>query len=102
LPDEQSGQRAWLAGGSVNAHILATEADQVLIPQLGATLCVLLAGQQWKGPNNDCASSSLWASGERPGDWCSSTNAPASASCLDAFRFKAEFAAAAFAIIGDC
>jgi len=98
-------ERAWTTGGELQGYITTAEADKVFIDELGATLCVLLGGltDGWKGTNNDCASSDKWIAGERPaGDWCSTTDQPADASCSDAFRLKGKFAAAAFSISGDC
>ncbi len=78
-------------------------ADKVMVDELGATLCVLLAGQSWKGPSKDCQSSDTWKAGQRPeGDWCAATNAPADASCKDSYLLEGDFAAAAFKISGDC
>jgi hypothetical protein len=61
---------------------------------------VLLAGQSWKGPDKNCASSDQWKSGTKPeGDWCAATN---DASCKDAYKLEADFSASAFKITGDC
>jgi len=96
-------QRAWTPGGTLKGYITIDEADQVMIDELGATLCVLLAGQSWKGPNKDCKSSTQWAQNERPeGDWCSKTNAAADATCKDAYKLEGAFSASAFKINGDC
>lgn len=96
-------QRSWTPGGSLKGYITIEEADQVMIDELGATLCVLLAGQDWKGPNKDCKSSTKWTGGATPeGDWCSKTNAAADATCKDAYKLEGDFAAAAFKINGDC
>jgi hypothetical protein len=104
--EAQYPKRDWKTGGTLSGYILITEADQVTIPQLnGETLCVLLTGDPntWEGPNNDCASSSAWKAGQRPkGDWCSSTNAAATASCSDAYHLQANFAAQAFKVTGNC
>ena len=95
-------QRAWTTGGSLEGYITVDEADQVMVDELGASLCVLLAGLDWKGPAKDCKSSTKWASGERPaGDWCAATN-DASCADKDAYRLQGDFSAAAFKINGDC
>lgn len=98
--------RAWNNGGSLKGYITIAEADQVFVEELGMTLCVYIAGAtDWKGtePDNNCATSAKWVAGERPpGDWCSTTNQPADASCQDAWRLEGEFAAAAFGVSGDC
>ncbi|MCK6531795.1 MAG: hypothetical protein L6Q84_02390 [Polyangiaceae bacterium] len=96
-------QRAWTPGGSLKGYITVLEADKVVIDDLDSTLCVLLAGNDWKGPAKDCASDAEWVAGKRPdGDWCSQTNAPATAACKDAFKMEADFSASAFKITGDC
>ena len=38
----ESGQFAWTPAGNILAFVTIAEADQVMIPDLGATLCVLL------------------------------------------------------------
>ncbi len=96
-------ERRWTSGGTITGFITIAEADQVFVEQLSSTLCVFLAGQDWNGPNKDCKSSDKWTAGERPpGDWCSTTNAPGDASCMDAYRLEGEFAASAFPVNGDC
>ncbi|MCC6902553.1 MAG: hypothetical protein IT377_26515 [Polyangiaceae bacterium] len=96
-------QRAWTPGGSLKGYITVEEADKVVIKELGQTLCVTLAGNDWKGPAKDCKSSTDWVAGKRPdGDWCSSTNAAATATCKDAYKLEADFSASAFKITGDC
>jgi hypothetical protein len=98
--------RAWKNGGTLKGYITIAEADQVFVEELGSTLCVYIAGtEDWKGPDPDasCATSAKWVAGERPpGDWCSTTNAPADGTCQDAWRLEGEFAAAAFDVTGDC
>lgn len=106
LPDTSIDppQRLWKNGGTLYGYITIAEADAVFVEELGSTLCVFLAGAgDWKGTNDDCATSAKWQAGERPpGDWCSTTNAPADAACSDAWRLEGAFAAAAFPINGDC
>lgn len=97
--------RPWKNGGSLKGHITIAQADEVFVEELGSTLCVYLAGPDWKGPDpdNSCATSAKWIAGERPaGDWCSTTNAAADAGCSDAWRLEGEFAAAGFKVNGDC
>jgi len=104
LPDTKAipPQRSWTTGGTLEGYITVAEADQVMVAELGATLCVLLAGLDWKGPDKDCKSSTKWQSGERPaGDWCSATN-DASCAQKDSYLLKGDFAAAAFKINGEC
>lgn len=104
FPDTPNGQRLWTGGATLKGYITIDEADQVFIEDLGSTLCVFLAGvASWKGTSDDCKTSTKWMNGERPdGDWCSTTNAPADATCKDAWRLEASFSASAFKINGDC
>jgi hypothetical protein len=105
LPEETCAGRAWENGGDLNGYITVQEADQVFMDELGVTLCVWIAGigDGWKGTAGDCATSPNWLAGQRPkGDWCSTTNAPASGTCEDAWYLEAGFAASAFPVNGDC
>ncbi|MBK7580244.1 MAG: hypothetical protein IPI67_08585 [Myxococcales bacterium] len=96
-------QRTWTPGGALKGYITVDEADKVNIDTLGASLCVLLAGVSWKGPEKNCQSSDQWKAGSRPeGDWCAATNSAADASCKDAYLLAADFAASGFKINGDC
>lgn len=98
-------RRRFQAGATLKGYIRIDEADQVFIDVLDVTLCVYLAGiTKWgDGAQKSCASSAAWLGGERPaGDWCSTTNAAATADCKDAWRLEAEFAASAFKVNGDC
>lgn len=97
-------QRFWENGGTLKGFITIEEADKVFVEELDSTLCVFLAGaNEWKGSAKDCATSDNWIAGMRPdADWCSTTNAPADASCKDAWRLEGQFAGAAFQINGDC
>jgi hypothetical protein len=105
-PAESCSGRAWANGGTIDGHITISAADKVFVEELGTTLCVFLAGiSDWKGeaPTFDCATSAKWKAGEQPdGDWCSATDAPADASCKDAWRLQGHFAAAGFKVNGDC
>lgn len=96
-------ERAWTPGGTIKGYITIEEADQVFVEQLGSTLCVFLDKTFGNGPDDDCKSSAKWIAGDRPaGDWCSTTNAAADATCKDAYRLEGEFAASAFKVNGDC
>lgn len=96
LPEQPAGT-AWVTGGAIRGHIRIDEAALVRIEDLGTTLCILLAGNDYADTAQQCRD----ASGLRPeGDWCSATNS--AGGCADAFRFEAEFAASGFFVTGDC
>ena len=99
IGDEQ--HRTFLDGGHFEAFISLEEADTVLVPVLGQTLCVLLSdsapsfgdgGQPSKCKRDSTGNIVL------QGDWCSVTNQPASGGCADAMRFAGSFAASGVAI----
>ncbi len=93
----------WQNGGTITGYIGVEESDKVFVPDLNFSLCVLLAGTDWKGADGYCKSSTQWTGGARPeGDWCIATNSAATATCKDAFHLEAGFAASAYPISGDC
>jgi hypothetical protein len=95
-------QRSWTPAGTLEGYITVEEADKVWLDQLKESLCVALAGIDWKGSDGYCKTSSKWAAGERPAaDWCAATN-DASCATKDSYLLKGSFAAAAFKINGDC
>lgn len=103
-------------------YLLITELEQVFSTALGATLCAASpatpsvtggsgdAGATDAGGSRDaggarssCRGSPEWnpsdpVSGLPMGDWCAATNAPASSTCHDAYRFETFQAFAAFPI----
>lgn len=97
------GEFAWENAGELTGYITVAEADEVPVVSLNQTLCVILSGDtaRWKGPDNDCKSAED-PEGLPSGNWCSTTNAPASATCKDAFLLKTRFAASGFKIRGTC
>jgi hypothetical protein len=104
-PDTSSipPQRAWTTGAQLSGYIRVDEADQVFIDTANETLCALLAGISFKGPDGHCQTSTKWTNGDRPaGDWCAGTNQAADSSCSDAWELKGNFAVAAFKVNGDC
>jgi hypothetical protein len=105
LPDTKliPPQRAWTTNAQLAGFITIDEADLVFVKELATSLCVLIAGQDWKGPDGYCKSSTKWTGGAKPdGDWCSTTNAAADASCKDAWQLRGDFSAAGFKVTGDC
>lgn len=98
LPNQ--GELAWVNGGTLEANIVVAEADQTMINDLGYSLCVLLSGdvKAWRGPDGHCASAKGGALPQ--GDWCSTTDS--AGGCANAWHFRAQFAASATAISGQC
>jgi hypothetical protein len=86
----------WTTGGSLGGYITLDEANNVDVPQLSESLCVLLAATapvDTSNPNEKrCATDS---SGHvmATGDFCSQTNLPMG--CADSYWLSATFAASA-------
>lgn len=107
LPDEE--HPAFINGGKLSGYITLEEVDKVIVDAARMSLCLLLArslndgGDYASGaePNNTCKRDE---NGKiiAKGDWCSSTNSPATADCADAFALGGEFAASAVEITGLC
>jgi hypothetical protein len=100
-PDASHPQ--WIDGGNFAAFIVLEEADTVLVPELNETLCLLIAGGPSMQGTLGGTTMQACARGENnaiaaQGDWCSTTDAPASAGCADAMRFAGSFAASGTAI----
>ena len=91
----------FIDGARAGGFLVLAETDLIIVPQLNQSLCVLLSGNAGTygdgGSPTHCKTS---ATNEIlfQGDWCSSTNAPATASCHDALQFNAGFAASGVAI----
>ena len=95
-PDEVTPQ--FLDAGSFAAFISLEEADTVQIPLLSQSLCVLLSGDPGSYGDagkclRDAGNEIVWK-----GDWCSTTNQPATPGCADAMRFAGSFAASGVGI----
>lgn len=103
-PDTTLDETNWTTGGNLKGYITIEEAEDVYIDDLSVSLCAQIAGPTWKGkPEGKCSETDAWIAGERPeGDWCSTTNGPATADCKDAWELQAGFAASAIKINGDC
>lgn len=91
-------------GANLDGFILVQEAEGVEIATPNTTLCGLLAGDvdtETVGGQKQCTKD---AEGNVifKGDWCSTTNAAATADCADAFSLGATFAASAVKINGSC
>ncbi|MEJ7728342.1 MAG: hypothetical protein WKG00_03925 [Polyangiaceae bacterium] len=91
---------AFVAGASLDGFITLEDADTVIVPQLGATLCTIIA----KNENDGGTPKKCVRDGEGKvtyvGDWCSETNT--AGGCKDAVRLGATFSASAAKITGDC
>ncbi len=99
-PDYAQNSFPFVSGGKVEGYILLEEADDVIITaySLNRSLCVLLspsAGIYGDGGNPNRCERDGNGNIKLPGDWCSTTNAPADPSCHDAMKVKADIAASA-------
>jgi hypothetical protein len=96
LPDDQ--HPAFVDGGHFEAFISLESADTVSVPPLAESLCVLLTNNSaLYGSNGKCTRDSNNHIVFQ-GDWCSATDAPATAGCADALRFAGSFAASGITI----
>ena len=89
----------FISGGKLDGYITLEEADTVVVDELGATLCTILAGGNDGADPAKCVRDGTGAITFK-GDWCSTTNT--AGGCQDAVALGAEFAASAVKINGDC
>ena len=87
---------------SLDAFITLEDADTVPIESLGKSLCALLTKTDDGGTPKKCPRDAGTNKITSKGDWCSTTDAAATADCADAFKLGADFAASAVKITGDC
>lgn len=97
----------FLDGGNLEGYITLEEADTVLVPQLGnASLCSLIAGadgtdQATKKCKRDAGMAITFA-----GDWCAGMpgepGTAATATCKDAVKLAATYAAAGTSVAATC
>lgn len=93
---------AFTNSATLDAYVTLENADAVPIASLKKTLCALLTGEDdgdatmkhCKRDANNVITSK--------GDWCSTTDMAADATCADAFKLGADFAASGVTITGDC
>jgi hypothetical protein len=96
----------YIDGASLDGFVTLEDADKVLIDQLGKeSLCLLLSGnaKMWGDATGKlCARDPGTNKIKLQGDWCSTTNAAADASCADAISLGATFAASSVAMKSSC
>lgn len=104
LPEE--GHPSFINAGKLEGYITLEDADTVSIDILHQSLCVVLSNDpntygDGGMPLNKCKRD---GSGKitLKGDWCSTTNMAADASCADSFKLGADFAALAVKINNTC
>jgi len=101
-PNPEEGLFSFLNGGKIEGYITLEDADDVIVEALGASLCPLILGEHDGGmPIKKCLRDDTGKI-SLPGDWCSTTNAPATETCFDAVHLVAEFAASAVKVNGGC
>jgi hypothetical protein len=102
--DQYQNCSKWLTDGALTGYITLEQADQVVVPILSRTLCVVLQDAEGVMPSDggSIAQCARDASGHiaGKGDYCSTTQRPGG--CQDAFWLEATFAASAVKITGDC
>ncbi|NUP06947.1 MAG: hypothetical protein HOW73_12915, partial [Polyangiaceae bacterium] len=85
----------FVTGGSFESHILLEDADQVIVPPLHQSLCVILSGDSATYGDGGSPALCKRTDGviDYQGNWCSATDAPGDGACRDAVRFNGGFAA---------
>ncbi len=94
----------YIDGASLDGFVTLEDADKVAISQLnGKSLCLLLTGNDtmWGDGAGKCARDTMGKI-KFQGDWCSTTNAAADASCADAISLGAKFSASSVAVQPGC
>lgn len=101
-----TGEFAFTNGGSLEGHILLEDADKIEVSSLMQSLCVLLSGNAAMygdgGTPAKCKRDPATMEILYKGDWCDSTNAAADATCADAQKMKADYAASGVKLTGAC
>jgi hypothetical protein len=99
--DDISSCDRWKTAGAIGGYITLEEADQVLVPQLSESLCVLLTGAMdtMLGPTGEKLCARVNGQIKDKGDYCSSSNPPGPGGCGDSYWLAAAFAASAAKIV---
>jgi hypothetical protein len=101
-PYPEEGQFSFINSGKIDGYITLEDADDVIVELAGASLCALLTGQDDGAmPIKKCKRDAMGKIAFS-GDWCDATNAAATATCADAMRLGADFAASAVKVNGGC
>jgi hypothetical protein len=91
----------YVHAGHLEGYLVIEETDGVDVTDFDDTLCVLLSGNAAEyGDDSTGVTRCKRTHGviDFQGDWCAATNSPATATCSDALRFSADFAASAATI----
>jgi hypothetical protein len=91
--DDAAKCSKWKTAGAIAAHITLEEADSVAVPELGASLCVVLTKTS-PGADGKCAR--VNGKIQATGDYCAAT--AKACDCQDSFWLAATFAASAVTI----
>lgn len=90
-------QEQFVDGGLINAFMTLAEADTIPVAAIGQSLCVLISGNATMyGDGGVPIAHCKKTAGNQilfQGDWCSTTNGPATSTCHDAVQVAATFAA---------
>jgi hypothetical protein len=98
-----SGCQRWNTSASLGGYITLAEADNVEVVQLQESLCALLSIYQEGTKDASTGKCTTNATGfVAQGDWCSTTNGPATATCADAYWLSSTFSASAVKINDTC
>lgn len=95
----------FVTGAKLDGFATLEEADVVTVSQLNKSLCVLLAGDQAAMYTDASGMKCKRDAGgkiELPGDWCSTTNMAADATCHDAMKLEGTFAASSVPMKATC
>lgn len=102
LYEPSNGILTFNDAAKLTGYMTLEDADSVDVPQLGASLCVLLAGTEFDDGTGKCTRVAPGGAFVYEGDWCDATGATADATCKDSVRLEATFAAAGVELTGLC
>jgi hypothetical protein len=98
--DDPTSCVRWTTAGSLGGSMTLAEADQVLVPQLSESLCVLLTGGSsvdTSNPNEKTCKKDSSGKIVAQGDYCSTSQK--AGDCQDSFWLASTFAASAAKIV---
>lgn len=99
------GAPTFIDGASLDGFATLEDADAVTVPQLKKSLCLLLTGDNTGAladPSGMKCKRDAMGKIEFKGDWCSTTNMAADATCADAMKLEGTFAASSVAMKATC
>ncbi len=100
--EPEAGINRYTNAAKLDGFITLEEADAVLVPQIGQTLCVVLSGAPETFGDTSSPKKCLRTAGKinLQGDWCSTSDN--AGGCQDAFKLTAQLAASSAKLAAGC